>query len=152
MTIPAYPENRIEQYLDAIAKGGGGGVDVEPLTVTENKTYTAPAGKAYSPVTVNVSGGGGDWKTANVTFINTKASTVYYVYDAFGRTTAVSASSPVTVQFPCTDELPYIIRFNDLENVSSQTMPVFTGEIEFGEGGIFIRGDGTVTMEGIPMT
>lgn len=34
------------------------GVTVEPLTVTENDVYTAPAGKAYSPVTVNVSGGG----------------------------------------------------------------------------------------------
>lgn len=32
------------------------GVDitVEPLSVTENGTYTAPTGKAYSPVTVNV--------------------------------------------------------------------------------------------------
>lgn len=35
------------------------GIDVEPLSVTVNDTYTAPAGKAYSPVTVNVSGGGG---------------------------------------------------------------------------------------------
>lgn len=37
----------------------GGGVDVEALSVTANGTYTAPTGKAYSPVTVNVSGGGG---------------------------------------------------------------------------------------------
>lgn len=34
------------------------GVNVEPLTVTEGGTYTAPEGTAYSPVTVNVSGGG----------------------------------------------------------------------------------------------
>lgn len=33
---------------------GGGGVDVTPLSVTENGTYTAPSGKAYSPVNVNV--------------------------------------------------------------------------------------------------
>lgn len=39
--------------------GGGSSVTVEALTATENKTYTAPSGKAYSPVTVNVSGGGG---------------------------------------------------------------------------------------------
>lgn len=32
--------------------GGGGGVTVEPLSVTANGTYTAPSGKAYSPVTV----------------------------------------------------------------------------------------------------
>lgn len=32
-------------------------IEVEPLSVTQNGTYTAPTGKAYSPVTVNVSGG-----------------------------------------------------------------------------------------------
>ena len=37
----------------------GGDVTVEALSVTQNGTYTAPTGKAYSPVTVNVSGGGG---------------------------------------------------------------------------------------------
>lgn len=36
---------------------GGGGATVEALTVTENGTYTAPSGTAYSPVTVNVAGG-----------------------------------------------------------------------------------------------
>lgn len=34
--------------------GGGSSVTVEPLTVTTNGTTTAPAGKAYSPITVNV--------------------------------------------------------------------------------------------------
>lgn len=34
--------------------GGGSSVTVEALSATENKTYTAPEGKAYSPVTVNV--------------------------------------------------------------------------------------------------
>lgn len=38
-------------------EGGGPSVDVKPLTVTENGTYTAPEGEAYSPVTVNVQGG-----------------------------------------------------------------------------------------------
>lgn len=41
-------------------------ITVEPLTVTENGTYTAPDGTAYSPVTVNVAGGGGEtnWVSA----------------------------------------------------------------------------------------
>lgn len=44
----------------ALNKGGGGGdITVEPLSVDENGMYTAPAGKAYSPVNVEVSGGGG---------------------------------------------------------------------------------------------
>ena len=32
----------------------GSSIDAEPLTITENGTYTAPAGKAYSPVIVKV--------------------------------------------------------------------------------------------------
>lgn len=39
---------------------GGGSVTVEQLNVTENGTYTAEAGKAYSPVVVNVEGGSGE--------------------------------------------------------------------------------------------
>ena len=35
-----------------------GGIVAEPLAVTENGVYTAPSGKAYSPVTVNVPSGG----------------------------------------------------------------------------------------------
>jgi len=34
--------------------GGGGDVTVESLSVTSNGTYTAPTGKAYSPVVANV--------------------------------------------------------------------------------------------------
>lgn len=47
---------------------GGGGVTVESLSVTQNGTYTAPTGKAYSPVTVNVSGGGGASNIVTGTF------------------------------------------------------------------------------------
>ena len=36
----------------------GSALSIEPLSVTQNGTYTAPTGKAYTPVTVNVSGGG----------------------------------------------------------------------------------------------
>ena len=36
------------------AKGGGQSISVEPLTVTDNGVYTAPTGKAYSPVSVDV--------------------------------------------------------------------------------------------------
>ena len=56
VAIPNVPLTRLEQYLDYIAENGGGGssITVEPLTVTSNGTQTAPSGKAYSPVTVNV--------------------------------------------------------------------------------------------------
>ena len=45
-------------YIVLSDEGGGSSIDVEALSVTQNGTYTAPSGKAYSPVTVNVSGGG----------------------------------------------------------------------------------------------
>lgn len=51
------PITREEQYLYEIAtkmQGGGSSVTVEPLTVTQNGTTTAPSGKAYNPVAVNV--------------------------------------------------------------------------------------------------
>ena len=41
--------------------GGGSSITVEALSVTENDVYTAPEGKAYSPVTVNVSGGASEY-------------------------------------------------------------------------------------------
>ena len=42
--------------------GGGGSPVINPLSVTENGTYTAPSGvDGYSPVTVNVPSGGGGW-------------------------------------------------------------------------------------------
>lgn len=44
-------------FIAAINSISGGGTEVEPISITENGTYTAPSGKAYSPVTVNVSGG-----------------------------------------------------------------------------------------------
>lgn len=50
MTVDEMPEE-IERITT--------GAVVEPLTVTENGTYSAPAGQGYTPVTVNVSGSGG---------------------------------------------------------------------------------------------
>lgn len=44
----------------AESTAGDSSVTVEALTATENKTYTAPEGKAYSPVTVNVPATGSD--------------------------------------------------------------------------------------------
>lgn len=50
---PPEPVTRKEQYYQAILEKGPG-VEVEPVTITQNGTTTAPEGKAYSPVTVNV--------------------------------------------------------------------------------------------------
>lgn len=57
-TVPA--NKNMANLASAIASiSAGTPTTITPLEVTENGTYTAPTGTAYSPVTVNVSGGGG---------------------------------------------------------------------------------------------
>lgn len=54
--------------------GGGGGVTVEPLSVSENGTYTAPTGKAYSPVEVDLPGPGWSEFTVAMNTTNSEES------------------------------------------------------------------------------
>ena len=50
------PENLKDKtfYEATSGSGGGSGITIEPITITQNGTTTAPSGKAYSPITVNV--------------------------------------------------------------------------------------------------
>lgn len=52
-TVEVHAQNFSDCPFKKKAKGGEQ-ITVESLTATENKIYTAPTGKAYSPVTVNV--------------------------------------------------------------------------------------------------
>ena len=64
----------IKHHVDSVPKpldkeegSEGSSVDVQPIEITENGTYTAPSGVAYSPIEVNVaSSGGGVNKLAQV--------------------------------------------------------------------------------------
>ena len=51
-------------------EAGSGSITVSPLSVTQNGTYTAPTGSAYSPVTVNVSGGSSSAPKKQINFID----------------------------------------------------------------------------------
>lgn len=58
---PMMQNLQLASRFNKLVEGGGGGgesVIVEPLSVTENGTYSAPSGKAYSPITVNVPSSG----------------------------------------------------------------------------------------------
>ena len=53
------PEELQDKTFAEVTSGGGGsGITVEPITITQNGTTTAPSGKAYSPITVNVPASG----------------------------------------------------------------------------------------------
>ena len=56
--------------------GGGSDITVEEVTFTENGDYTAPAGKAYSPVHVDVAGGSSDFSTVTLTVVNGESESV----------------------------------------------------------------------------
>lgn len=68
-------ENAVVFILDDESDSGGGeggsDITVEALSVTENGTYTAQSGKAYSPVTVNVPS---DFSKATVTVTDNRAA------------------------------------------------------------------------------
>ena len=83
----------VNSMADNWPEGGGGSVTVEALSVTQNGTYTAPSGKAYSPVTVNVSGGSSDFSTATVTLICNATNEV-----VFGLATIAEAMPPFVPQ------------------------------------------------------
>lgn len=54
-----YKPGDMANAIKSISGGGGSSPVINPLSVTENGTYTAPTGvDGYSPITVNVSGGG----------------------------------------------------------------------------------------------
>lgn len=75
----------VSSYASANVNVPSGTPTIQSLSVTQNGTYTAPSGvDGYSPVTVNVSGGGGgsNWELIgshlfeNVNYSSTTASTL----------------------------------------------------------------------------
>lgn len=68
VTVPS--ATKLDGYptlIDSIPSGGS--AVIEPLSVTANGTYTAPTGvDGYSPVSVNVSGGGGGVSPKQINF------------------------------------------------------------------------------------
>lgn len=81
----------------------GSSTTITPLNVTENGTYTAPTGTAYSPVTVNVSGGGdfmiGDYHVISGTTTVASTTGTIYVMTYSDFMTAVGGTMPSRVAF-----------------------------------------------------
>lgn len=78
---------QLASRFNKLVEQGGGGIIAEPLAVTENGVYTAPSGKAYSPVTVNVPSGATDL-IFNVKY--TSLSNDYFIAITFPRSNKVT--------------------------------------------------------------
>lgn len=129
------------------------GTIVEPLTATENGTYAPPAGTAYSPVIVNVEGGGGgssDFSTAEVTIIN-NTSAEGYIRGAV--TIEAEGEQPACTLYDIYYEANKTITDNlvlykggaviEIQGIN----PLISGNIEsLGDHMYLVTGDGTITI------
>lgn len=89
------------------AEGGGGGGDitVESLSVSQNGTYTATTGKAYSPVTVSVP--------------QTTVSSLSVTENGTYTATEGTAYSPVTVNVPSSGGSSYELKYTTSFTIST---------------------------------
>lgn len=121
-------------------------VGVEPLTVTENGTYTAPTGKAYSPVTVNVSGGGS--ATATLTY-SAESSTRFNLLAPIIVETYAEMSGVPELLYANTDPRTVdVLLYNGASFVRiDNTVTSMSGDIEQDDPGYyFITGDCSITI------
>lgn len=103
-----------EDTLNELDKIVNGGVEVEPLEVTENGEYTAPEGKAYSPVSVNVEGGGGgssDLKTVKINVVATNNGRLVYttITDGILNNAQLNGSGEIDALVEYDGEVYYVI-------------------------------------------
>lgn len=138
-----------------LAGGGGGSAVIESLSVTENGTYTAPSGvDGYSPVTVNVSGGGGGASNVvtgsfTVPEITTAEGTAYSIntgYSGNGYITAFaivcSSSQHLDIAFAYTySACLYIKTYN-------KTSPTYKGisNANKGTAGLVRKNSGSLSV------
>lgn len=135
---------------------GGGSVTVEQLNVTENGTYTAEAGKAYSPIVVNVPAAG---VTASVTFVADEGFTLLGVmagsYLVDGNQT-YTAENPTNYMAGVATTVPILdsIVLYDLVCFQDQSTPLknvafdLAGDAEFNlNNEIVITGNCMITVK-----
>lgn len=153
-TVPNYRDNTYDtSEVSRYPVSSGGDIEVEALNVTENGIYTAQEGTAYSPVTVNVSGGSSDFSTAQVTIINNHSSGIgfriptYYEADLLYPAEAIFETR---IEQSQTKNVPTILYKNRatglLYNIEDATYACTGGVTDDGDGYVVVSGDGTITI------
>ena len=144
----------LDDESDSGGGEGGGDITVEALSVTENGTYTAESGKAYSPVTVNVPS---DYTIAHVTFacsVSDKQYTITLPHVISDRIVFepinVPGNTTTPLQIPLYKGMFEIdLQASPFVNIDTEEMPVCTGGVSIENGLLFITGDGTFTAVGV---
>lgn len=141
------------EWVKAMAGGGGSSVEVEALTVTENGTYTAQEGKAYSPVTVNVAS---DFSTAEVTVTNNYVSEIEIGNFVILPEEDLPINLPLNVDFavPASEtKTVYAVLYKNaaftctISNYVNDMIITVNGDIEDdGDGYLVVSGGGTITI------
>lgn len=148
-----YTVNLGKESLRKIADAISGGVEIEPLEVTENGEYTAPDGKAYSPVSVNVAGGGIETATVGIsgTFSGILGPSVGHlpIIDSDDEEGSEYSIAMLVILGRSVREYNVILHngvcyMNTISN--NYTSVSATGDIEISGALIIIRGSGTLTF------
>ena len=106
-----------------------------------------------APLIHSGGGGGGDWTSAEVTFICSANS---YIYTGLcvlegeygGGALTIRASESVKVEIPLYKGVGYILT-NDLEDIDFEVIPSLMGGIRFDDVGFKVTGDGSITIAGV---
>ena len=136
---------------DALAQVTVNPINIQPLSITSNGTYTASGGvDGYSPITVNVSGGGGGgsypWFGPNTVKDYTKTITINLKDDTSFDSWTASTSATSILASPTTNDFTYsydrdtdavtivctvITNFTLKSTATKQLIPISTGRTDW---------------------
>ena len=152
-------KNNPTKIINDLADNWPDGITVEALSVTENGTYTAQEGKAYTPVTVNVSGGSSDFSTATVTIVNTNGNAnldFYGIVDNSYAQALLKSDGDYLVSHSWIGETDTTAEFLMIQNSFMIAIPMYEPTItgsaskeylsEYSEWDVTITGDCTITI------
>lgn len=157
MSVEDFPEPWQKKLADIETACG---VEIEALTVTENGTYSEE-GKAYSPVTVNVSGGGSsDFSFAEVTLNITPPEYIELDYEIIQAKFEYPSDSP-SYECMCetTNQKVNIILYHGAARIEESILGYWgwneylldigtmttSGNIEYVDDHFIVTGNGTIS-------
>ena len=115
-------------WVEKTSSGGGGEtITVEPLSVVENGTTTAPEGTAYTPVTVNVPSAGGDgfYISANSESESTQVPSGKVLHSTTKNEDTNAFTYILRIYAYASNEMEDSVTFNGEGNISGQDITAF---------------------------